>query len=106
MKKTNLFKDIPEDLPKELSEILASSKTVRIERIVSRGQCSPKEFYYDQEQNEFVLLLKGEAELEIFDQDEKITLGEGDSILITAHQKHRVSWTNPDIETIWLAVFY
>ncbi|MFK8068096.1 MAG: cupin domain-containing protein [Gammaproteobacteria bacterium] len=106
MKITNLFKKIPEDLPEELNEVLASSESVRIERIVSYGHRSPKELYYDQDQNEFVLLLKGKAELEFSDQDKSVSLNEGDSVLIKAHQKHRVSWTDPDTETIWLAIFY
>ncbi len=105
MKITNLFEDIPADLPEELIEVIASTKNVRIERIVSHGHTSPEDFWYDQDQNEFVLLLKGKAELEFSDPDKVIVLNEGDSLIIPAHQRHRVCWTNPEIATIWLVVY-
>ena len=91
MKKTNLLENFPSQLPKELIEVLASSDSVRIERIVSHGHTSPEDFWYDQDQDEFVLLLKGKAELEFSDPDKMIMLDEGDSLLIPAHQRHRVS---------------
>ena len=50
----NLFEDLPSDLSKEVIEILAQSKNIRIERIVSFGQSSPDGFWYDQEQAEWV----------------------------------------------------
>ncbi len=102
----NLLENIPADLPEELIEVLASSESVRIERIVSRGHTSPEDFWYDQDQNEFVLLLKGKAELEFSDPDKTIRLGEGDSLVIPTHQRHRVSWAKPETETIWLVVYY
>ena len=106
MNKTNLLENIPTDLPEELIEVLASSENVRIERIISHGHTSPEDFWYDQDQNEFVLLLKGKAELEFSDPDKMIMLDEGDSLVIPAHQRHRVSWTKPETETIWLVVYY
>ncbi len=106
MKKVNLLENIPVDLTEELIEVLASSENVRIERIVSYGHTSPEDFWYDQEQNEFVLLLKGKAELEFSDPDKKIMLNEGDSLIIPAHQRHRVSWIKPETETIWLVAYY
>ena len=59
----NLFEDLPSDLSKEVIEILAQSKIFRIERIVSFGQSSPDGFWYDQDQAEWVIVLKGEAKL-------------------------------------------
>lgn len=106
MKKINLFENIPETLPDELIEILSLSENVRIERIVSQGQCSAEDFYYEQAQDEFVLVLKGMAELEFSDAATTIALTEGDCIIIPAHQRHRVNWTAPDKATIWLTVFY
>jgi cupin 2 domain-containing protein len=52
-----------------------------------------------------VILLKGEAVISFMDEDD-IRLKAGDYINIPAHKKHRVSWTKPDEETIWLAVHY
>ena len=100
----NLFDTIPAELPEELTETIAGNEDVRIERIVSHGHCSKKEFWYDQDQDEFVLLLQGEAELEF--EDTTIRLKKGDYLTIKAHQRHRLKWTTPDMATIWLAVFY
>lgn len=100
----NIFDAIPETLPEELIEQIAGHGDVRIERIVSRGHSSPEGFWYDQAQDEFVLLLEGEAVLAF--EDGVMRLKAGDYLTIKAHQKHRVQWTAPDQATLWLAVFY
>lgn len=100
----NLFADIPRDLPDELFTTLLSARDVRIERIVSLGQASPEGFWYDQDQNEWVIVLQGAARLQFADR--VVELKTGDFVNIPAHQKHRVEWTTPDEPTIWLAVFY
>ncbi len=101
----NIFEQIPDDLSQEVFESLVKGKNINIERIISKGQCSPDTGWYDQQQNEWVMILKGEAIIS-FDDDTSVTLKEGDYLDIKAHQKHRVAWTKPDIETIWLAVHY
>jgi cupin 2 domain-containing protein len=106
MKSGNLFEQIPSALPKELCETLASNGAVRIERILSKGQSSPKEGWYDQDHHEWVLLLRGGALLRIEGRQELIKLIAGSYLEIPAHQKHRVEWTVPDTETVWLAVHY
>lgn len=103
---SSLLRNIPKDLPEELIETIGSSDSVRIERIVSRGHASPKDFWYDQEQNEFVLLVQGSARLIVENMDNPVVLNAGDYIDIPAHVRHRVEWTDPDCETIWLAVHY
>ena len=102
----NLFTNIPTDLPEELVDVLAENKHVRIERIVSTGQASPEGFWYDQEEHEWVVVLKGEAKLLFEGDDEPIHMKPGDFVNISAHRKHRVEWTTPDEPTVWLAVFY
>lgn len=102
----NIYKNIPENLPDEFVEILAEERNFRLERIVSRGHSSPKGFWYDQDENEFVLLLKGESEVLFEDDVKPVTLSEGDYINIPAHKKHRVERTIPETDTIWLALFY
>jgi len=102
----NLFADLPNNLPKELIEVLAENKHVRIERIVSIGHGSPDGFWYDQEEHEWVVVLKGEAKLLFDGDDEPIHMKPGDHITIPAHRKHRVEWTTSDEPTVWLAVFY
>ncbi|NLP26166.1 MAG: cupin domain-containing protein [Clostridiales bacterium] len=88
----------------ELVELLAKSKNVRIERIISSGQISPKGFWYDQEENEFVALLQGEAIIAY--EDRNIKLKAGDTLIIPAHKKHRVDYTSDEPLCIWLCVFY
>ncbi len=106
MKCKNIFGEIPDDLPGEvIQEIIASGNT-RIERIISKGHSSPEEFWYDQEENEWVILLCGKAKLKFNDRNPPIELNEGDYLNIPSHMKHRVEWTDPANETIWLAVFY
>lgn len=100
----NLFEEIPENLSVELTEILTESSLVRIERIVSDGHASPDDFWYDQEQNEWVLLVSGSAVLEF--EERRVKLQPGDHILIPAHQKHRVASTSTSEKTIWLAIFF
>ncbi len=101
----NLFSDIPADLDDERFETLAASKQVLIERIVSRGQVSPDEGWYDQDRHEFVVVLRGAARLE-FEDGELCTLSAGDWVEIPAHRRHRVAWTDETTETVWLAVHY
>jgi cupin 2 domain-containing protein len=104
--KGNIWAAIPEQLPAELTEILAGSQEVTIERIVSRGHCSAEGFWYDQDHNEWVLLLKGQASLSFEGQAATVELTAGDYLNIPAHVRHRVVWTVEDTETIWLAVKY
>lgn len=105
MKPTNIYSAIPCDLAQEVFEQLAGNDQVVIERIVSKGQKSPLSGWYVQQKNEWVLVLKGKAVL-VFEGRESITLNEGDFINIPPHKKHKVEWTDPDRETIWLAVHY
>lgn len=104
----NIFKIIPKNLPQELTDILLKDNTVRIERIVSRGHNSPKDFWYDQNENEWVILLKGDAVL-IFkekEKDEILKMKEGDYINIPAYKKHRIEQTSKNEDTIWLCIYY
>lgn len=102
----NIFANIPRDLPEELCTALAASAAVRIERIVSQGHASPDDFWYDQPQQEFVILLQGAAHVRFDGVDAPTELVPGDYISIPAHTRHRVEWTTPDGPTIWLAVHY
>lgn len=102
----NLLSELPADLSEEITETLVNDGTVRIERIVSSGHASDKEFWYDQDQCEWVTVLQGKARLEFEGDDEAIVLGPGDYLNIPAHTRHRVGWTSPDEPTVWLAIFY
>jgi cupin 2 domain-containing protein len=91
-------------LPDELITALLEMANVRIERIVSQGHASPADFWYDQGQSEWVVLLKGAARLRF--EDAAVDMRPGDFLNIPAHKRHRVDWTTPDEPTIWLAVHY
>jgi len=102
---SNIFGKIPDRLPEELVEEIVGNEHVHIERIVSRGHVSPPDFWYDQERDEWVMLLAGAARLLFADCEQPVALKPGDHMLIPAHSRHRVEWTHPDQQTIWLAVF-
>ncbi len=106
MKSENIFNRIPAIVPEEITEILVNCNNVRIERIISCGQSSPPNFWYDQNEKEWVLVLKGKAKLKFQNKPEELILNAGDYINIPAHVKHRVEWTKENSETIWLAIFY
>lgn len=103
----NIFDGLPVvRLPEEMTgEILAAPHT-RIERIVSTGQASPVDFWYDQDWDEWVILLRGGARLLFEGEAEQQSLGPGDYVVIPAHRRHRVVWTDPEQVSVWLAVHY
>ena len=101
----NVFASLPAVLPDEGVDELVKHHTVRIERILSRGHASPESGWYDQDEHEWVIVLRGRGRLE-FDDGEEAILAAGDWIEIPAHRRHRVVWTDPDDVTVWLAVFY
>jgi cupin 2 domain-containing protein len=90
---------------KEISTILAEGKNVRIEHIVSIGQVTESEFWYDQTENEFVAVLQGDAKI-LFDNGKEKHLTKGDYLTIPAHCRHKVTYTSINPACIWLAVFY
>ena len=98
----NIF-DLPRlPLKDELTTVLAQSDNVRIERIISTGQCSG---WYDDAQSEFVLLLDGQAEIE-YQNGDVIRLDKGGTVLIKPHEKHRVKSTTADPPCVWICVFF
>jgi len=103
----NVFSNLPTMMPEqeEFREIL-SRPGIKIERIVSFGQASPKDFWYDQAQGEWVILLAGEARIRFEDESQLRTLNPGDFLDIAPHRRHRVEWTHPEKPTVWLAVHY
>lgn len=104
--KGSLFQNIPLELPDEFFDTLCSADHVRIERIVSRAHATPEGSWYDQERNEFVLVVRGRAGLRFEGEDEIVILEEGEYLNIAAHVRHRVEWTDATRDTIWLAVHY
>ena len=102
----NLFAAIPPRLTREEITTLLSSPALRIERIVSRGQANPEGFWYDQPQDEWVIVLAGRAELAFEGDGTSMRMTPGDYLHIPAHRRHRVAWTDPAEATVWLAVHF
>jgi len=105
MKPENIFKSIPKNFEEEFTELLTQNENIRIERIVSRGHASPASGWYDQQDNEWVIVLQGAAII-AFENDADVELAAGDYLNIPAHTRHKVKWTDPEVETVWLAVHY
>lgn len=100
----SLLADIPATLSEELVTTLVAGAHMRVERIVSRGHASPPGFWYDQDEDELVLLVAGAARVEVEGRGE-VSLRPGDWLDLPKYVRHRVAWTAPDTDTVWLAVF-
>jgi len=95
----NIFKNLIE--PKAGDEIfstLLEHKNIKIELINSNSVISGES--YQQEQDEWILLLEGEATLEV--EGVAQLLKTGDYLFISAQTVHRVLFT--DKKTLWLAI--
>lgn len=101
----NIFEQLPDDLRDEVFETLVHGENIRIKRIVSKGHTSPDTGWYDQDQNEWVIVLRGNASI-LFENETVINLEEGGYVNIQARKRHRVIETSTDPETVWLAVRY
>lgn len=102
--KDNIYTDFTPSKD-EIFEDLFKNPNFKIERIISKGQRSPDGFWYEQEQDEWVLLLEGKAVL-LFEGNVSVEMSKGDYMLIPRSCKHRVEWTDPNQETFWLAVHF
>ncbi len=108
----NIFSSLPSDLKHEVFDELlqagqsGNARTLRIERIVSKGHTSPETGWYDQEEHEWVLVLEGAGTILFAKGNQQVTLRKGDYLYIPAHAKHKVVWTEPEELTVWLAVHY
>ena len=100
----NLFSNLPRADLEEKFESLVQHGSVRIERITLHGQASPEGFWYEQEQHEWVALLRGAARLNV--SGKVVNLGPGDTVDLPAGCRHRIEWTTTEEPTVWLAVFY
>lgn len=101
----SLFESLPSALfEEEITTVFHQDKHIRIERILSCGQSSPDGFWYDQIEDEWIVLLQGTSALEL--ETQVITLQAGDTLFLPKHQKHRIIQTSSQPICIWLCVFY
>ena len=91
----NLFVPPPGPPGEETITAFIWNPAFTLEQIVSRGAASPEGFWYDQNRDEWVLLLRGEADLR-FESGESATPTAGDPLLIPAHRRHRVERASAD----------
>jgi len=99
---TNLFSDLPETITAEVFTTLLDRPGCRLERILSQGQITPLEAPYQQPHDEWVLLLAGAARVAL--EGREVALQPGDTLFIPAHTEHWVTYTDPVVTSIWLAV--
>ena len=104
MKAANLFADIPAALADELVEPLVEARCLRLERIVSAEQTAPRDQWYDEQRDEWVVVLSGSASLLFEGENEPLVLSPGDYVHIPAHRRHRIECTEE--KTVWLALHY
>ncbi|MEX2617648.1 MAG: cupin domain-containing protein [Alphaproteobacteria bacterium] len=100
----NLFAGLPDVQPGEVLDILMAGGGFRLVRIISTGQATPQGEWYDQAEEEWVVLLQGAAGLRFEDEAAERVLSPGDWVSIPAHRRHRVEWTAPTEPTVWLAL--
>ncbi len=105
MTKNNIFSDIPSCIDQKVFEALVSRDNIRIERIISHGQASPETGWYDQAENEWVIVLSGSASL-LLEGDSEMELKAGNYVFIHAHRRHKVLKTDSGQPTVWLAIFF
>jgi Mannose-6-phosphate isomerase len=91
-----------DDSREVFEEILTGGDGLGVERIVSNGQATPEGEWYDQDRDEWVVVLEGRARL-AFDDGREIELGPGDHVFLPKRLKHRVTYTSRPC--VWLAVF-
>ncbi|MEO9131096.1 MAG: cupin domain-containing protein [Sphingomonas sp.] len=99
----NLFAELPSARRAEAFTALLDRPGVRIERIVSEGQATPEDEPMVQAEDEWVVLLQGEAGIRI-EESAPVTLRPGDYLTIAGGQRHWVTFTAKDEPTVWLAV--
>ena len=101
----NLFAGLPSAPPSgEQFEALLSRAGVKLERIVSWGHATPPGEWFDQDADEWVVLLAGAARLRIEGRAELLEMRAGDWVYLPARARHRVEWTDPVRPSVWLAL--
>ena len=91
---------------KESSRELASGRGWQLKLICSNAFSSPVESWMDQSEMEWVLVLRGSAQLRFQDAEGVIDLSPGDHLLIPSNRLHRVERSDPDPGTLWLALYW
>lgn len=102
----NIFNNLPSAIKSEHFTELLNTAGIKIETIISEGHVTPKNTWYDQQHDEWVLVLKGAARIKIKGCPKEVVLNIGDHLHLPAHTKHRVCWTHKSEQTLWLAIHF
>lgn len=102
----NIFSNIPDIQDSEIFQDIINRPGFKLERIISAGHATPEGQWYDQDWDEWVVLLSGSACLTFADGKKDYELKPGDFLLIPSHTKHRVKWTSEKEKTVWLALHF
>ena len=100
----NIFDDLPDVGAGEVIEKLAEfgQGAVRIERIISGGHASAEDFWYEQDEDEWVMLIRGKARLMFEGEEGELEMKAGDHVEFPAGLRHRVD--SVSIDALWIAV--
>ncbi|MBI5758646.1 MAG: cupin domain-containing protein [Planctomycetales bacterium] len=101
----NLFTPVGSASAEVFNELLRGGE-FKLEQIVSTGQVTPTGQWFYQDTDEWVALLSGGARLLFEGDSDETVLHPGDYVNIPAHRRHRVTWTDPERETVWLALHH
>ncbi len=88
-------------LTEEIVEILSENEDVKIERIISAGQTTD---WMSDTRKEFVILVQGRATIQF--ENGKVDMSDGDTLLIEAKRRHKVSYTSRDPHCIWICIYF
>ena len=83
---------------------LASSAASLI--LPSCAASSADGYWYDQDEHEWLTLLRGSARLALQSPEQTIDLSVGDGLYLAPHRRHRVERTDPEPGTLWLALYW
>jgi len=86
----------------QAATFLEGRGSVRVERIVSFGHATPEGEWYEQNEDEWCLVLEGEGRI-AFEDGREIALGWGGSCFLPRHLRHRVAGTSSPC--VWLCIF-
>ena len=97
----NLFTPNTNNIQEEQFDTLLQTSKIHIEKITSNDQVSSE--WYEQEKDEWVVLIEGEGRL-CFEDGNEVTLLKGENLFIPKMQKHKVIYTSSP--AVWLAVHF
>ena len=97
----NLFTPNTNNIQEEQFDTLLQTSNIHIEKITSNDQVSSE--WYEQEKDEWVVLIEGEGRL-CFEDGKEVTLLKGEHLFIPKMQKHKVTYTSSP--AVWLAVHF